>query len=186
MYKLYHIINKLNNHYYIGMTKNSLSKRFSQHKYNANAGRKSKFYNAIRSYGIDNFYIVLIDLFDSKDTCISAEIQAIKTAKMVGDIIYNLSDGGEGGFFVSDIESWKLKLRTKRAGRKPALGLKHTEENKKFFSECAKWKYGGCGRKYENVQDILKLSYKEAIQKYGISQTNYYRLKNLYQTTDIE
>ena len=48
MYKVYKIINKVNNKYYIGMTKQSLEKRFSQHKQNAKTGKSSYLYNAIR------------------------------------------------------------------------------------------------------------------------------------------
>lgn len=186
MYKLYHIINKLNNHYYIGITKNSLDRRFSSHKYCVNSNRKTSYNDAMRKYGIDNFYIVLKDLFDNKEDCFNAEILAIKTATLNGDIIYNLSKGGEGGFFVSDIESWKSKLRVARKGKKPALGMKHSPENKKLFSTCSEKRFGGLGKKYTNIQEILKLPYKDAIQLYGISQTHYYRLKKLHQTTGIE
>lgn len=186
MYRLYHIINKLNNHYYIGVTKNSLSKRFSSHKYCVNSNRKTALYDAMRKYGIDNFYIVLKDLFDNKEDCFNAEMQAIKTATLNGDIIYNLSSGGEGGFFVGDIESWKAKLRIARIGKKPFLRMKHSSENKKLFSICSEKRFGGLGKKYTNVQEILKLSYKDAIQLYGISQTHYYRLKKLHQTTNVD
>lgn len=92
-----------------------------------------------------------------------------------------MADGGDGGFVVQDIESWKKKLKIARAGKKPALGMKHTKENKKLFSKVS--------REYWDTQDTfvkkedeivdygIEYGYKKAMSKFNISQTHYYRLR---------
>jgi group I intron endonuclease len=165
MYQIYRIVNRINGHFYIGMTKNSLSCRFASHRYAAKSGKKSKLYDAMRSYGIDNFIIEPLEKFDTKQECCEREIELI--AKH--DNLYNLASGGEGGFAVRNVEEWKAKLREARKGRQPALGMKHTEENKKFFSECSK-------RKVLKYKGELPKTYKEAKALLGISKTHYYRL----------
>ena len=165
MFYLYCITNKISGRQYIGMTGSSLNKRMSGHKCAANLGKKSKLYDAIRSYGFDNFSIEAIQTFETKQECCEAEIKAIASR----DDLYNLASGGEGGFTVSNIEEWKKKLRAKRAGRKPALGMKHSEENRKFFSACTKRK--------KLLYDVeLPATFKEANTLLGISRTHYYRL----------
>jgi group I intron endonuclease len=172
MYKLYKIVNKINNHAYIGMTKQSLEKRFSQHKNCANnLKKKTIFYDAMRSYGVNNFEIFLISTFIDKTSCEKAEIQSIKE---IG--YYNMAKGGNGGFVVKDVDKWKLKLSKSRKNKKPALGMRHTQENKKLFSEVSK-KYWETQSTY-NWEEFKDLTHKEAKEKFGISTTHYYRLKN--------
>lgn len=101
MYKVYKIVNRLNNKYYIGMTKQSLEKRFSQHKQNAKNDKNTYLYNAIRKYGSNEFIIELITECISKEECCQLEIKLISENKSG----YNLAKGGEGGFVVQDIDS---------------------------------------------------------------------------------
>lgn len=137
MYSLYRIINNKAGRHYIGMTKVGLSRRFSQHKYSARSGKKSKLYDAMRSYGIDSFSIELIEIFDTKQECCNREIEMIASL----DNLYNLASGGEGGFNVSNTEEWKRKLSKARQGGKPFLGRKHSEETKRKCAEAsaARW-----------------------------------------------
>lgn len=51
MYIIYQITNTINNKMYFGITKNTLSKRWSGHKSEARRGSKTKFHTAIRKYG---------------------------------------------------------------------------------------------------------------------------------------
>lgn len=174
MYKLYRIINESSDTSYIGMTKRSLSRRMSEHRFNARTGKKTKLYDAMRYYGIDNFSIVLIQEFDTQQECAYNEIDLIAKE----DNLYNLAAGGEGGFVVVDVEGWKNKLRVARAGRKPALGMKHTEENKKFFADCNK-------RKELKYEGNLPKTFKEASKLLGISKTHYYRLVKRAKINDL-
>lgn len=172
MYKVYKIVNKVNGKYYIGMTKQTLIKRFSQHKQNAKIGKNTYLYNAIRKYGNDNFEIELLLECSNKEECCVLEIEYISKNKNG----YNLAPGGEGGFVVQDIESWKCKLKESRKDKTPFLGKTHSEETKKKCSEVSKL-YWDSQQTY-NWEDIKEYSYKEAKEKFGISTTHYYRLKN--------
>jgi group I intron endonuclease len=166
MYQVYEIVNQITGRRYIGMTKNTLVIRMRQHKSAAKRGLKSPLYDAIRSYGVDNFVINLLHTFDTQQECNEGEIRLISE----NSNLYNLALGGEGGFNITNIEEWRDKLKVARKGRKPALGLKHTEENKKLFAECVK-------RKPLKYVSELPTSYKEASRLLGISRTHYYRLR---------
>lgn len=61
---LYIIRNTVNDKVYIGKTYNTIEQRFKEHKNDAKRGIKNKFYNAIRKYGGDKFYVELIGQFD--------------------------------------------------------------------------------------------------------------------------
>jgi group I intron endonuclease len=172
MYKLYKIVNKINNHIYIGMTKLTIEKRFSVHKSCVKSLNKTtKLYNAMRSYGVENFEIFLINTFKDKISCEKAEIETIKELGY-----YNMAEGGSGGFVISNIKEWKEKLSIKRKGRTPALGLTHTKENKELFKKVSK-KYWETQKTYK-WEDFKHLTHKEAKIQFGISTTHYYRLKN--------
>lgn len=60
--KIYKIVNKITNGVYIGCTINSLEKRYNEHIYRCfKTDINTKLYNSIRKYGIENFYIELIE-----------------------------------------------------------------------------------------------------------------------------
>lgn len=175
MYKLYYLVTEKDSGYYIGMTKCPLQTRLTQHKSRANTSSLLKVYTHMRKYGVDTYSIVLVDTFEEYGACCQAEIDAIYEALNRGDKLLNLSQGGEGGFFVQDIEAWKAKLSLARQGAKPALGMKHSKENKKLFKEVSN-KYWETQDTY-NIEEVMKYSFKEANEKLGISKTHYYRLK---------
>jgi len=115
--------------------------------------------------------MVLIDRFVSKNKAIELEKRLIS----LGDNnCLNLAPGGEGGFVVQDKDQWIKKLSKARKGGKPALGMAHTEDNKKLFSKLSR-EYWSTNKVYAN-DDIVKLSFKDAHKLYGISKTHYYRL----------
>ena len=58
--------------------------------------------------------------------------------------------------------------------------MKHTEENKKFFSECTKRRI----LLYPNLS-VTKLSFKEAKEQFEISKTHYYRLLKRPKNNDL-
>ena len=173
MYKIYYLVSPSTSYYYIGMTKNSINTRFTQHKSAARLGKKTALYDCMRKY--NDFICVLKNDNLTHKECCEEEIRLIEEARALSHNILNLAAGGEGGFVVPNIESWKEKLRAKRLGRKPALGMQHTEANKQLFSDVSN-KYWDTQETY-NAEDIVMYSFKEAKAVYGISKTHYYRLK---------
>ena len=180
MYYVYVIECKLNDKYYIGYT-NSYSDRWNSHKYYVKTGN-TKLYNYMRKYGIDNFEMVLLNSFKAKQEAIDFEISNID---LEDDNCLNLAPGGEGGYVIQDKnkKAWIKKLKEKRKGGKPALGMKHSEENKRLFSEVSKeyWKT----KTTYNPEEILKHDFKKANKLFGISKTHYYRLLKRAKTNDL-
>lgn len=183
---LYCILNTVSGSVYFGITSNPIERRYSAHMHRAfTENKKSKLYDAMRSYGPESFSLYSVASFDSREELNDAEIFAIKRGKERGLNLYNMTEGGEGGFVVPEdkIDEWKFKLSKARQGRMPALGMKHTEENKKLFSEVSN-KYWDENRKYtaEDIQNFS--SFKEANAATGISKTHYYRLKKRVLSND--
>ena len=93
--------------------------------------------------------------------------------------IYNIAVGGQTGFSMllktqAEQLAWKSNLSIARAGRKPALGMKHTDENKEVFSTCGRARWDLYGR---YPSEVLNYGFAEANRKFGISKTHYYRLR---------
>lgn len=177
---LYEIRNTENRNIYVGITRTKLEQRWRAHKSAARRGVRSILYDAIRSRGIETFSIHPVAYFDCEADLLAGEKDLIKIYKDLG-ISLNILDGGESYFPIYDREVWKDKLRAARKGRKPALGMKHSEVNKKLFSECGKQRWDKYGRYPE---DVVNLTFKEAKNQYGISKTHFYRLKKQASTTD--
>ena len=76
------------------MTKNSLTRRFWQHKNNASKGINTKAYNWMRKY-IQSLSINLLHEFENKEECAAKEREVISRHS---DKIVNIAPGGEGGF----------------------------------------------------------------------------------------
>lgn len=183
MFTLYCVVNDIKpEKYYIGMTASALEKRLYQHKRSAMSGKNTPLYALMRKYGCEHFRIVPVAEFPTREQCAEAEIDSIATAYILGHDILNLAKGGEGGFVIQDTAAWKKKLSASRNGRKPALGMKHTEENKKLFREASR-KYWDSVGTYD-ASTVCSLPFMEAHKQYGISKTHYYRLKKRLLSSD--
>lgn len=172
---LYKITNLISNSIYIGITSGGLKKRFNEHKRCAKKGVKTTLYCAMKSYGSENFKIEVLKEYETREELELAEYETIKEFKELDFNLYNMKDELCKHFYIKDVEKWKDKLKIKRKGRTPALGMKHNDENKKKFSEFSKMRWDLYGR-YPK-EEIVKLSRKEAKEKFGISTTHYYRLR---------
>lgn len=182
MYKVYYLVSPSTPKYYIGMTKNKLSTRLIQHQSSARSGKNTPLYAAMRKY--QDFTIVLVNEFSHREDCCNREIELIASALENGFPILNLSPGGDGGYCVpeEDKPDWIAKLKAKRVGRKPALGMKHSPENRELFSKVSK-EYWSTQETYPS-DEICKLSFQEAKKLFGISKTHYYRLLKRSLTSD--
>lgn len=95
---VYKIHNTINNKIYVGITRQSLGIRWSQHKHNA-FHKKSNLplYKAMRKYGIENFVITVVDNCDTIENLQVKESEWLKKYEEAGDITYNVKPGGELG-----------------------------------------------------------------------------------------
>ena len=215
MYYAYKIVNKVNQKVYIGITSNP-DNRWKRHKSNANSDSlkpryRTYLYNAMKKHGVDNFSFSVIATFLNHKDCELFEMLLIAVMRMSNVPNYNLHDGGTLGYNMQtnvNYEQWKLKLKAsslanstntaaktlwleklkeKRKGRRPALGMKHSNESKAIASKVsnAYWdKQITYVRDEQKVKTILSLSHKEAKLQFGISTTHYYRLKKRFAIND--
>lgn len=177
MYSVYKITCLTDGAVYVGMTSHTLEKRFHNHKWNAKRGTDTKLYNHMRKHGLDNYRIEFIMGASSREECSFYERGIIAIFKVEGLKVLNLAKGGDGGWVVQDVESWKEKCRKSRQGAKPALGMKHSEENKLLFSKVSRT-YWDSQDTYDAVE-VLKYGFTEANKIFGISKTHYYRLRKI-------
>jgi group I intron endonuclease len=176
--EVYCIENKVSETVYYGLAKNT-KKRMYTHGHCYRVGKKTPLYDAMRKYGIHNFNYYVIASGLTLEEAQEYEIQLIAESKHCGLKVYNLHLGGSIGFDVrlkdkESVKEWKAKMSVSRKGKKPALGMQHTEENKKLFGKCAKLRWDIYGR-YPN--EVLDYGFTEANKRYGISKTHYYRLR---------
>lgn len=97
---IYKAVNKANGKVYVGKTEKSLEERKRMHEWNAlnnGHGYKSKFYNAIRKYGVESFeWSVIDETSKDKEELAEKEKEYILACNSVG-MGYNISVGGFGG-----------------------------------------------------------------------------------------
>lgn len=187
MYYLYRLTNTVSGTVYYGISKDP-KQRFARHKHVALKRKlKSKLASAMLSYGVDKFALDIVEEFTSRQDAYDAEVNIIAYNKANGVKSYNLHPGGSGGFSIyekseEEIEQWRAKKRKARQGQTPALGMKHTEETKKLCGKYGKLRWDIYGR--YDVNSVLSLRCVDAMRKYGISKTHYYRLKKQHASCD--
>ena len=77
-YIVYKITCRCNNKYYVGQTYHTLQQRLQEHFSTARSGVVTKFYNAIRKYGEENFFIEELDVAKTQDELNEKEYYWIK------------------------------------------------------------------------------------------------------------
>lgn len=117
MWYVYLVQNTLNDGIYVGKSKNPHS-RWCRHQ---NCAKTNKFnyhfYNALRTYGIENFkFEVIVGFFEESDA-LNHERYLISEFRTSGRRVYNMTNGGEGvsgrscSEYTKQLMSHKAKLR---------------------------------------------------------------------------
>jgi GIY-YIG catalytic domain len=92
---LYLVVNQITGKKYVGLTGTTLNDRRAQHEYEAKAGRGHAFQSAIRKHGTEAFKWYVIGCAETREQIAEQEVQHIKFYKRLGEMLYNLTDGGE-------------------------------------------------------------------------------------------
>jgi len=147
MYCIYRITNKLNGKTYIGQHK---YKDLSEDKY---MGSGKYLWRSIEKYGIENFEReILISEIETRKEINKLEIEYINSERENGHGEYNISRGGDGGWFLPgennplygkhQSEEHRKKISEANKGENnPRYGKHHTEDAKKKISEVHKGKH---------------------------------------------
>lgn len=127
---IYKITNRITNKIYVGKTNKDIHIRFKEHKKNA-ANRTNRYlYDAMNHYGKDAFTIELIEVVDS-DIANERErywISLLNSKKPLG---YNMTDGGDGGYTLSEWSEDERKQLYKKQGNS-RRGKRSLEFSKKM------------------------------------------------------
>lgn len=179
-YWLYILRNNVTGSMYVGVTKTTPQRRLNAHRCAARRGvGGSALYDAMRKYGVAAFSIWLSVECDDEDQMYAREREMIAQLRERGQKLYNIKPGGRGegrgSAPVRDREALREKLRAARQGKTPALGMRHTDANKKVFSAAARRRWEG---KVYPVE-VLTVGHREAKERWGISTTHYYRLQRV-------
>lgn len=125
--KIYKIVNNVNGLVYVGCTVNSLEHRFYEHIYRCfKTDYKSKLYNSMKKYGLENFTIELIEECDLK-------------------IIYDTEKK-----YIKEYNSYENGLNTTLGGE-GCLGYTHSPEIRQKISEKVKNGNSHKGKTYEEL-----------------------------------
>jgi len=118
---------------YIGKTLYEKRRR-DDHKYNVSNGTSTKFYNAVRKYGWENFVYGIIEIVEA-NLLEDMEKYYIQKYNTMNDG-YNMTIGGDGKF------GWKVSPQTREKMKNSAKGRILSEETKRKISETKKGCFG--------------------------------------------
>jgi len=162
-FEVYKISNNTNNKIYIGITTRGYQKRFKKHIKEMEAGSAFILHNAMRSYGVENFSVTLLEECQDTEHLKHREqfwIKMLNTTDRAWG--YNMTQGGDGTF-----------------------GRLHSDETKAKMSKIAK---GRVSRKRVNVtvrnvdtnEEVVYLSLTEASRGLGKSNSYMTELRTRY------
>lgn len=119
---LYLITNTVNEKQYVGQTQTKVKYRWSKHKWEAKQGTKHPLYDSIRKYGEAAFSVEEISPCLDRNSLNNLEkvwiILLQTTDRNKG---YNLTNGGERNFTVTDEVKEKLRLRSSECWKTPGF-----------------------------------------------------------------
>lgn len=128
MYYTYKIVNTVNDKIYFGVTNNP-KRRWQNHKSRSKTNKyNSALYNAMQLYGLENFSMIIIQEYETKDEAYNQEVILIEEGNTISPNGYNIDAGGRGGSTFRSEET-REKLRQLQTGKT------HTEESKQKMSE---------------------------------------------------
>ena len=145
--EIYIIKNNINNKVYVGQTIHGYKKRFCGHKHESKSIDRP-LYRAFRKYGIDNFYIELLEDNIPYDKLDEREVFWINYYDCVNPKGYNISYGGKA--YRTEEERTRMSelvkgennpMFGKKGELNPFYGHHHTDENKDILSKKAKERY---------------------------------------------
>lgn len=162
---IYKVTNKINGKCYIGKTTQSLESRKEKHLKNVRKGISTKFYNAIRKYGIDNFVWKTLDI--STDT---ASLNLLEKKYILEydsfNSGYNMTTGGDGG----DTISHKTQEEKSKQGAKPGnipwnKGISMKSRGYTFTNRKPRSRFSEEQKKAHSVAIKQSVAYKNGLSK---------------------
>ena len=161
---IYVIENKLNAKQYVGKTKHTVDRRWAAHKQDMKRST-SKFYNAIRKYGIENFEVFIweecsFDLLNEREKY---------WIEVLGPE-YNIQPGGTGGGSGKVGRRWRIKdtsnmCKPKTQTEAVIAGRKQITGANNYQSTCVIYTPQGTFYTWQSAKLVLRMDVS-TIQKY--------------------
>ena len=131
---IYKIVNKINDKYYVGSSKDVVNYRWYYHKYDLrkNVHHNDHLQNAWNKYGENAFNFVVVEKVDEKDLLL-IEQKYLDIAKAEQDRCYNLNFEARGGDW-SEYSKKKMSEIMRGKGN-PMYGKHFSDESKRKMSE---------------------------------------------------
>lgn len=109
---IYIIKNKKNSKVYIGQTTKTVENRWKEHIYHASHNKRNQLlYSAMRKYGIDNFYIEVLEIVKETQSLDEREIFYINNYNSLSPNGYNMTNGGS--LFKDDNPMYHEEIKNK-------------------------------------------------------------------------
>jgi group I intron endonuclease len=142
MMTVYSICNRKNGKIYVGITKKTLKRRWSEHTKFARGGKEFYLSRAIRKWGVESFVIFpLVEFVPTRKEAGVLETMFIALYDSTNDEVgYNMTPGGEG-HCMTTAERKRMSEARKglQAGEKnPFFGKKHSAETRAIMSAASK------------------------------------------------
>jgi hypothetical protein len=168
IFEVYKVTNKLNSKVYVGITNQGFKQRWYKHCSDSIRGSEFPLHNAIRKYGVDNFSIEVLEICNTSEELKSREQYwiSILNSKVISNLGYNVTDGGDGTFGVKHSDETKEKIRQKAFEREISdITRYNMSMNSSFAKEISMFTLDG-----EFIKTFRTV--KEASLEIGISSTN--------------
>lgn len=127
---IYCIKNTKNNKIYIGQTVKDINIRFAEHIDDALANSNCILHRAMKKYGIENFYVELVETVECRSLLSPQEIFWIAQHSTLAPNGYNMTVGGEGGNTYIALSQEKMQEIKQKISK--------THSNKKISVEARK------------------------------------------------
>ncbi len=179
-YKIYALVEKItNNIRYIGLTKNPLKYRLSQHLRDRSINHKT---NWIKKIGVDNIDIILIeDGIKTKEEICEREIFFISKYRYDGFNLVNTTNGGEGWNNTKFTENHKLNISLNHSdfsgSKNPMYNRSHTKESRDKISHGKKGKPNSSLTKFKSGDQLGEDNPNSTLTKHDVIM-----IRNLFET----
>lgn len=110
---VYRAVNKINGHDYIGITRNGLKRRKSEHIKAAKRGCNGRLYDGMRKHGVDAFDFYVMETCHSYEAALAREVALIATWKPY----YNVAKGGRGAIGYRHTDEFKRNMSARLRGK---------------------------------------------------------------------
>ena len=178
--------NRVNGKTYIGLSKNGLKYRRERHINAAMSGADGLFYRAIRKYGVGTFSWSVIKRGPISELP-RLEISTIDQYKKAGYILYNLTDGGDGGLNPSSESIEKMSIAQKKLWANPKykekmVTIRNSPEGRKKNSDSKKAVWDSTEGREKYISTITEaMNRPEVKEKLSISGKTAWKRLEVYE-----